>query len=472
MSKFYFLLFLTCSLGLSVLMSGCNGDDPVTPTPPETEDPKVAIVGIEVGEITYDSVSANFTPDSKTVKYMYAIGDDNDRSDFENGLLAGTLIQEDNSAIEYTFEGLEEGKRYTIFAAGYNSEGEIHAVQTSSVLIAVTGLDLKVQFAAVDCAAVSLRMSYDFLSYEYAFYEGSDASGTKLESGSYSEVFKYTYTYFDLKHNAEYFFTAKATTRWGEEFEKSVVFKTKNASEVPAVNLNTLDFDIYAGTFNVAPANELTGAIATMYCTPGQYDLQWQEPTTWYGNLAGMITAMGKASFMDCYYSENNGHTFSAMYYDLIFNYDLQIIAVSYYKDSDEVGNIQYFDFATPAYDPSAEKPGPMTIDIVKVEPYNVEYSFTTGANTMGFAVQTFYKDDFEQIYLPEEVLNPGYIGNFIYDNYGIFYTIYSKLPFDNWTDWVWPNDSFYAVAVPFNVNGPGYGWGDVVYKMFTTPTE
>lgn len=469
MNKFCFLMFFICTLGLGALMSSCNGDDPVTPTPPE--DLKVAIVEIVAGESTFNSVTVNFIPNSETTKYIYAIGNENDRSDFENGLLEGILTQEDNSPIEHTFNDLVDGEKYTVFAAGYNSDGDIHSVQTCSVQLGEADFQLDIQFIAANCAAINLAVSYDFMRYEYALHEGSDASGKKLYYGSKEEVFGYTHTYFDLLPETDYFFVAKTRSRQGKEVKRTVAFKTKSLSEVSAVNLNIEDLDIFAGTFNVTPANELTGAIAIMYCTPGQYDPSWEAPTVWQGDLASMITSMGKSGFVNCYYSEQNGMSFYGTGGNFAFEYDLQVIAVSYYKDSGEIGNIQYFDFATPAYDPDAAKPGPMTINIVNVERMAVECSYVTGDNTLGFIVQTFRKSVFENDFLPKEIETPGYIGNYIYQTHGINYAVYCKLPFDTWRDTsVWMNDDFYAVAVPFNVNGPEFGWGDVAYVEFRTP--
>lgn len=449
-------------------LSGCNtGEDIfITSTP--------SIVHVEVTESGSDFATAVFTPDDNTMSFKFAIGDATDRNAFIDGTLDGIQVRDGNATEIFTFEGLESDRIYTIFAAGYGEDNTLEAVQSAVVTTwLIDRLQVDNSFVAVDVAAIEVKASFDVAEYTWSLHKGDTASESNRIAGeTVSEVYRHVYTLFDLEPTTDYLFVVRYAMRDRETFATETGFTTKNYGEVPAVEFNTLHNDVYYEKYEVRPANAFTGAIASLYQQAAWgWDSNFLSNAGGQGDYAGSIMRLARSGFFfDFHFSEQGGHTFETTSYTLELGVGLEVYAVSCDLDGN-IANLQKFSFQNVVYDGTAGV-AEVGIEVLNIQPYSVEYKYTPNVHTVGFFVQTFEAEAFEEEYLPQLASDPGAIHDFLYNYYGLSYMIYPNLTGNSWTDTtVQPASEYYAVAAAFNTNGT-LGWGKVTYSKFSTPAE
>lgn len=467
-----FQRFITAALPITFFafaLNGCSGDDIEREVPNEITP---AIVTISVDSFTWDFANVTFTPNAQTARFSYAIGTVEDLGAFAKGTLAGIITVEGNSVERHTFTGLEENTAYTVFAAGFDSDGKMQGIQTAVFNTIDRSRDelfeLGMQFTAATVAGVAIELSQSYASYEYKLYKGLDETGTLAVSGSESETFRYFHTFFDLEAEQDYYFTVTATTRSGIETTKELLFRTKKESEVPGVELEITQLDIMLGTYKISAANSLTGGMIAHISFPDQFLGIIVNKDIGAGNYFDTIRGWAE-NFINNTHAGSTNFTFQyATDYIMQHDFELRIIALSYYQNGDPA-NIQIFDFATPPIDDTAGTAS-MSVSIINVTSSSAEYQFAPNAETLGFYIETFDGEAFENEFLPQQATNPNYIQEFLRDYYS--YTLmYARMPLENWAyEFLEPGTKYYCVAAPFNVNGPqNIGWGDLFYQSFTT---
>ena len=110
-------VLMVASLGL--LLTACG----------ETENGPVKVLGeptvsIEfVGTPGVSDVTVKFVPTEETAKFNYAIGSEQDRENFENGDIVGMQTETSNQEITHTWNELEAGEYYVVYAMAYDEDG-------------------------------------------------------------------------------------------------------------------------------------------------------------------------------------------------------------------------------------------------------------------------------------------------------------------------------------------------------------
>jgi len=111
-------VLMVASLGL--LLTACGGDK---------EAGGVTVIGeptvsIEfVGTPGVSDVTVKFVPTEETAKFNYAIGSEQDRENFENGDIVGMQTETSNQEITHTWNELEAGEYYVVYAMAYDEDG-------------------------------------------------------------------------------------------------------------------------------------------------------------------------------------------------------------------------------------------------------------------------------------------------------------------------------------------------------------
>ena len=161
-------VLMVASLGL--LLTACG----------ETENGPVKVLGkptvsIEfVGTPGVSDVTVKFVPTEETAKFNYAIGSEQDRENFENGDIVGMQTETSNQEITHTWNELEAGEYYVVYAMAYDEDGAAGPVSAHGFKTASSDFVVETYYIGDNSAAFRITNTNDYYTYKYALGTAAD----------------------------------------------------------------------------------------------------------------------------------------------------------------------------------------------------------------------------------------------------------------------------------------------------------
>ncbi len=417
---------------------------------------QACVVISDVDANSTSTISATFTPDSNSDRYIYAIGSANDREAFLSGEFEG--ITPATSAMDVTFDNLDANTSYTIYACAYDAEGVAGSLASVNVRTSDAICNVELLYQGATSAGVSMAMSSTIYQVDYALSTPGRSeefkSGDMEEIKSMSELFSKTVNYFDLEEDSAYTFYYQYYDRKGNVSKiYEVAINTGNKESVPYVELTKGDVNIYTGDYTFTP-NDLCKSYHFLVGAEGEYSHIYDSDTGYAGDIFSMILNWAGEDWG--VYSASKEHSFALLTSELYSSADMEFYVVAC-DGRNNPRALQRFSFSTP----KGEATG--TAEIVSiveedVTDYSAKFTITPNKHTFGTFYSLFTKytyDSYWALY-PEELE-----AKFLEDYYNQVYYGESVV-------WVMGNEPFiyeeeyglaagttyYVVAMPMNGAG------------------
>lgn len=417
-----------------------------------------------------DQVCIIITPDENTAKYVYAIGQESDRENFEIGIMDGIEEVIGNSRTETTFKDLEQNTEYIIYARAFNSNEDAGPIVSYNITTAYEeSLLFETQYITSSSAGIYIDYHSNYSKCEcyLGLPSEKDAflNGEKIDTVLFDRAYtEYYYNAFDLKESTDYTFFVRAYDRCGAPVEfRQYDIKTLDKDECPEVTMTVNHIDVYKADLQF-DANEKTGKIYTMasnYNTElaisanrnNIMDMIFKEGS-WGSSIYGVICSDGKQQLR----TELNDMLIDKDYYLYVLLADNNNKPVALYK----------YKYTTPGFNPNAPE-GKVEIEISDITEMSAKYTFICDNNVFGFLYGTIdaeWWDNFQK--------TPDYDDKYIYQHllaYGKFaYKDEIKDGVIEYTEYsCQPQTNYYAVACPVTENGHYEGWLPAIFKKYTT---
>lgn len=478
-----------------MLLSSCNTK---TETIVEVL-PAEPTVAIEfVGSPGVSSVTAKFVPTENASRYVFALGNDQNRVSFENDELTGTIQELTNNERTQDWEDLEAETYYVLYARAYNAAGEAGPVSALGFKTNTSDFMVSTYYVGETSAGFLITNTNDYYTYSYAFASPAPEDKEKFLNGLLdktvvqNEVFEWVGNDLNLLPNTDYVFYCRGIDRSGRETQLfEIPFKTaaENSNEIPNFTWRKGELqDFYAQEYIVTP-NELCKQVVLYQQTPGDRD------QTMFGvnNYKGRVM-----DFVDTYKdiaTEKNVSTFTATNEELIATpknksfelgapMELYILA---YDEMYKPYQVKRFDTSTPSFDENAAIPTKdeieLTITSHDTAKETVNFAMTTTENVRAYIFDivevAYFESEFDGDYkkLRDYFIanyNGGVIEGFVYNQRSTTvpytYTAQNK------------RGDYFMAAVGMNVNGPvassadgtKNGWAEeiTISKTFTMPEK
>ena len=226
---------------------------------PETAEP---IIDITVGEVTYTTVEATFTPVGECASYIILLGTEAEMQQWIAwmGMSLEQLVEswggKKTGAAKSTWNKLIPNTEYTLYALSKDAEGNTIQLDTKKVSTAILGgegvsvIDVKVEVKTTTSVFVTATPNEETSEYHYILIEklyadsiGVDSTMQILHEDPYALYDIDEWEWIDLSAETEYFAIAQGKNvngEWGEITK--IEFKTTLEGTIEIVENN---FNIY-----------------------------------------------------------------------------------------------------------------------------------------------------------------------------------------------------------------------------------
>lgn len=423
------------------------------------------------GNPSDNSVEILLMPSDNTASYRYAIGSDNDTSEFRTGAMPDIVTVDGNEWKTVTFTGLEQGRTYTVFAAATDNSGKEGAIASIKASTSGSGMPVSTQYLLDRSAGFILETTSDY--WQIRYYLGKEEDRQGFEEGSIEgtvlkEITSYAINCFGLEPETAYVLYVELTDRTGYTGDiYSIPFTTLSESSSPGAAL-TYTNDFYMGSYTATPDAEC-GKLTVLACEKGTYDEMISSPMHWKGNILEMLKSWESIPGTVSTASGGKPATMEATTPSYALEAAVDIYVLLYDKDK-KVAGVAYYQATTPSYDPNAS-PAEMQIRVSNPGPYGADYTFTNTRNTIGFLYETLDADWFDDFRANDPSYHEYYIHEYLLNNYGYFgyFRNDNNITYTEMSGY--PGSRYYACACPMNVNGT-QGWGEIVLEEYTTTAE
>lgn len=466
MRKISKLLHATTLLLVACLFFSCDN------TEKEPELISKAVVQLIRCSESQNSITVSFQPSENTVKWEYAIGATDDLHAFEQGTLENIQTEQGNTPKEVTFENLQPGTTYTVFARAYDN-AEISGGVSTLKYPTDDSFQIEQQYVLSTSAAFTITFSNSIYKCRYYLGKSGDKEAflnDTLEGDSVvSERAVYTANIFNLQENTDYVFYAIGYDRYnvtGELIEMPV--KTLNGNSSPKATFErTDDSDPYTGRYLVTYEN---ASKAVVYIgTPGAQDIMINSDAHWRGDIVAMLESWAGTGF-NVEISENGEPlTLEQQTIELVPDKAVEAYILFYGADGKPAG-VNHYQAVNCNFDPNAQE-AQVTIEIPEdgITTTGATFIFEADENTWAFLYNTLDADWYDEL-----VNTPEYHEYYIHElllSGGQFFAYQPTAPVEYIEATGEPGKRYYAVACPMNRNG-AKGWGKIVLKEFTTKSE
>lgn len=456
------LIYSMFAMTLCVAFTSCskNDSEPVI-------GPNVKIERTENNDTS--RISVILTPDKDVERYTYMLGTANDFQSFAEDTNAEIIAVEGDEPTEAIFEDLDANNTYTVYAKAFKN-GSWGGVATLKVKTKDNGFDVKLQYTTEQSAGFKVFMSPNWPTCRYHFGTAEDKdsfiNGT-IEGEYLNEVIDYQAVNFFGLEQKEYVFYAIGFDRLGTPTELyEIPVNTAATEKVPVTEEPEIDIDVYRGYYKIKGGNGCA-KISCVVSAVGQHD--------------GLVNGVGfkgdRLYWVDSWSQTKYGHAATGNlleFYedDVEFKLGTEMEAyVVAYGDDMVPACVRRYTFKKPDYDESIPKPH-VEISIDKITSTGGTYTYTPDENTLGFFYNTLDADWYDEL-----VKTDPYVIHMMLFESGEYYAYKGELDngkrvYEETTGK--PGIRYYAVACPFNANGPtgNRGWGDMTMAEYTSSNE
>lgn len=469
------LLIQPCVLmiiALSALAYGCQPGDKISKT-----DLVVRIAAVDDTQV--GAVSVEFTPEEGTAKFSYAIGHSEDFESFRDGTIPGYTTVPNGEPLKVTFEDLDLGQDYTVFARAYDAKGEAFAPSQFGIKTSSSDFVVSKYYVTDFTAGFRVKTTDDY--YKYAYYLGKPGELEKFKNDETKNTVvlntvEYVYNYWELTPDTEYTFYVKGWDRNEVETEVfTIYFKTEptGSDAIPNVTFTPGRADFFIQEYTITP-NAKCKRIVLRQTTKG---LDSETMTNKYGYKNDVMNMYDiwkdtEAEMMKCYVATDKTLIAQCETKALELNAELDVYVVIY--DENYVpSSVKKFDMKTPDRDPNASTDGmEVNIEMKKKAQDGVEFDITTNEAVRFYMMDIYSDKAYKKVlsaagedYDPRETFQKDLLSRpsstvWMYDS-RLYPGRYDEEAFKF-------GETYHLVVAPTNVNGPyGDGFGEVAIETF-----
>ncbi|MDR2563745.1 MAG: hypothetical protein LBC98_07365 [Prevotellaceae bacterium] len=427
-----------------------------------------------------------FTPDSRTARFVYALGHESHLKDFDSETMSGMQYCEGNSITDITFDGLEEDYIYTVFARAFDAQGRAGDVASMKLRTATRKFTVKLDFISDHAAAFTMSQSGYYCKLKYAldqpckanlFRSGSlDGHTVELPSELIEYAGGYTATFFDLDAASQYAFYVQAYDRFGGVSEViELAASTYAEGACPSVNLQLIDIDVYKGRYELV-ANEHCGRYAVWIDRNQLVQSSIFEEWGARGNALELLDSWVRNSNNSLSIS-HNGEDIRVETRSPMFTTDEEFAAyvITYDKANKPFAIQRFGTYSAPSYEPAAGE-AEVTVTVGEVSSSRAKYSFSPNQHTILYLFETIDADWWDALIDTEEEKYEGLRQILAYEYpleyLDVLYNGHWMHHRDQPQSWIEDSPDlqagkrYYAAAFAINVNGE---WGKLSLTEYTT---
>ncbi len=433
----------------------------------ETGNPGPKITLTEVRTYS-DLLTVKFSPDERTSAFEYALGLATQSEQFEAGTMEGIEKVDSVEERDVTFEGLDPQVIYTVFARGYDSDGNKGPVAMLSVRTITDAISVDMQYAADNSAAFMIHTSFDYYRIEYALGKASDKeafdAGTLEGTVILEEVYDWVPNFFGLTPETDYSFFMRAYDRMERP---TIVYECPFTtlavgSDFPDAEFTVESTDVYRSEFTFTP-NSSCGKMIVLMAREGQHDIIISDPMGFAGDLMRMLPAWVKTGEAIEITEED---TFYFTTPELATDNKIEAY-VMVFDESGEPFSVKRWGASTPSFDESLPA-ATVTATISNITAVGATYTFTAAENTLGFLFDTVDADWYDDF----KANDPGYYDNYLRDRFltdNVWWRYKMEVvPFTEQE--AEAGKRYYIGICPINENGlTDPDWGALYLKEYTT---
>ncbi len=499
------LLLLSIAIASVGVFAGCNELPDINIT---DGDPTVAVE--QDGDATRNSFAVKFTPNEDIFSWEYVCTLDGEREDFVNGSMEGIVNVDNSEEATIRFTGKDPQKTYTVYARGFDEEGNAGPVaqllvRTMPNWAESTDLEATKVYTTNNSIGFLLTGTLHFYKFQYAL--GSAADREAFENGTMQgikecpEMTEYTANFFDLQPDTDYVFYYRAYDRANTPTEAySIEVKTNANGAGPEVAFAVKSIDVYKGEFTFQANSHCPMYVYAVSPVGGTFDLALDTPFAAHGNvgevldnfmlsgLAFRVNGQDEQNFVNYTPPMDDPSGVLATYYPpaLLAGVEFYAYVGMYDINGNYVGS-QRYRYSTPEYDESLT-PAIVTATATNLTQIGATLKFTAGAGTLGFLFDTIDADTYDEAVATgkwkwndgtEEVYTENFLRDMFFSRPDVgqgYYWRYCKdsAPADFVDQSMAPGTRFYIAVCPMNANGVSDpNWGQLwVSAAYTTPSE
>lgn len=392
-------LTISCLLAILLLFTACSEKDPIyNPVSEETTHPTVTIILDE--EPDADKVKVTITPSQYADKVEYAIGKSTDKDKFNDGSLS-RRTSDNNEPVTDTFDSLDSGASYMIFARALRTVGEqdiagpttTHLIHTFNGELAITQNFVGVESMAFNIQAIPTYVNVEYMLATDAnkatidYFESTETDpeerGKIVEKYVSRETF--SATFFDLLPNTTYYFLVRGEDRLGNR-TKTFVYEatTYSKTEAPYVEAS-MDFNSFWLTGITFTPNDATKKYYLNFVGAGALNGFYMSMAMYCGDYKLYLSRSAANDPNNIYNSIEAEMPFVNGEFDLDAEYEVFILV---FDHDDNPVSVQRFYWQLPGLN---HETGTAKVEI-NVEPTNKggKYTFTPNEHTVAFVCETF----------------------------------------------------------------------------------
>lgn len=477
MKRLFTKHYLTLVIAIGLTALGCSTEKTITTRP--SVDIKL------VGDPGANDITITFTPSENTSRYMFAIGTENDKMEFLDNLLPGTVQVNGNKTTTYPFDNLESKTNYTIFAVAYDESGNAGPVSMPTYGTYTSTFKVNTYYLTDNSAAFKIECTNDYINYH--FYLGKASDREEFENNNIDgiqskvETYKWIENYFTLEPDTEYVFFAKGTDRAGNDtrtFEIPIKTEPIGSSEIPNATFEITDNNFFKQYYTVTP-NDKCKMVTLFQCTDWLIDDTFNNPNAAAGDIMGILDEWSRLlsplDYMKCYVATDEVLNAETVNSDLLNDQKFNIYVILYDDDYKPYA-LKKFSNRTPSLDNKLQVDnlgGTITLSNPTYTTVDVEMSLNKNTFAGFFEIvdgqwldNLMAAPEFDEYSTVQEIfyLNRLTTASFLYskDNQSASGT-YTDENME-------PGKKYYMVLCPMNENGPTVGgWGKMVKEEFYT---
>lgn len=410
-----------------------------------------------------------FIPDGNTASFDYAIGSAEDLSAFASGEMDNIERITGNDETEITFDGLNSGMTYSIFAKAYAANGKAGGVSAVKASPRDMGFTAETSYVLDNSAGFRIDMSQNY--FESRYYLGKAEDSSAFSSGEiYGELLPETNSsyfahFFSLEPGTEYVFYAIGTDRRGMESNLiRIPFITPQSSECPNASIDA-DIDIYNETYIIS-SNSECGSI-TAFVAPSVTITRDYFGTS--NDICSTLLLWGSVGWQGARTETGKTLEYTYLTPDMLAGESMDL----YIAFTDKGGNpagVKKYSYTTPETDRSLERPSPVDVEVTNISTAGAVYNFSADETVFGYFYDTVDAEWYDALDMSGQ--REYFLENTFYSNFveGTGYFHYGN------GDFLWVETTgksmhkYYATAIPINSNGPiAEGWGETTMIAYVT---
>ncbi len=447
----------------------------------ETSIPKIIIE--ELSSDNQSTINVKFVPYQDAVSFDYAIMMENDTEGFTDNSVNGIIKVDNSEELTISFDSLELGRYYYIYAKSYDENGESGPVAMLKIYLALTN-QFKAELKYVLSSSAAIEFTYPTKYYGCDYYLGTKSDRDAFYAGTLNGIQtlgeiiqKYTLTMFDIEENKDYVFYAKSYSITGDNEYIEIPFTTPSATTSPDYKFEITYQDPYRLELQITP-NDQTKKLTFHLGERGWINTFALEAMGYAGDWVSLLRAWDQMDSQDPRYATFNvlnGNTYVLKINDIFFSHRsvMDMHGLLYDNDSNVAG-VKRTLFEK-NYVPTNVKPTSIDIEVSDITSTGATIKYNTDENTLGYFYEIVVADWLDEKMASSEWTDH-YMHNYLYSNFGPGFWIYAPDQKDGEYEYIErkasPDTRYYAVACPVNFEGHVDGWEDLVMVEFTTKKQ